>query len=150
MEELEHQNQELLAKTTFWENRCRQVQHALTRDNNALRAENSELKSRQQSWSLPLSPRDTPTVTSSHLAGAGYMDYTTSSSDHMILANSGYGTVASHHQPRDGSMSGHNMLQTEVYYPTYGTINPQHITAGLATTGLEDPEELETLPGTLY
>jgi len=150
MEELEHSNQEMLAKATYWENRCRQVQHTLTRDNNTLRAENTELKARQQSWSLPLSPRDTPTVASSHLA-AGYMDCTTSNSDHLMLPSSGYGQVVSHHQPRDGSMPGHHMLQqTEVFYPTYGTINPQHITSGMATTVLEDSEELETLPGTLY
>ena len=149
MEELEHQNQEVLAKAAFWENRCRQVQHSLTRANNALMAENADLKSRQQSWSLPLSPRDTPTVASSHLA-VGYMDYTTSSSDNLMLPSSGYGAVSGHRQPRAGSMSGHNMLQAEVYYPVYGTINPQHITTGLATTVLDDAEELETLPCTLY
>jgi len=149
MEELEHQNQEVLARATFWENRCRQVQHTLTRENNALKAENSELKATRQTWTLPLSPRDTPTVASSHLA-AGYMDYTKNNSDHLMLSNSGYGAVANHHQPRDGSMQGHNMLQAEVYYPTYGTINPQHITSGMATTVLEDQEDLETMPGTLY
>jgi hypothetical protein len=147
MEELEHQNQEVLAKAAFWENRCRQVQHALTRDNNTLRAENAELKTRQTSWSLPLSPRDTPTVASSHLA-SGYMDYTTSNSDHLMLSNSGYGAVGGHSQPRDGSMSGQQMLPE--YYPTYGTINPQHITSGMAATMLEDSEDLETLPNTLY
>jgi len=151
MEELEHQIQEVQARATFWENRCRQVQHSLTRENTALKAENSELKATRQTWSLPLSPRDTPTVASSHLAAGPYMDYTTSNSDHLMLSNSGYGAVASHHhQPRDGSIQGHNMLQAEVYYPTYGTINPQHITSGMATTVLEDSEDLETLPNTLY